>query len=210
MDRRRLIRNIILLSAATAMTVTALAGDRRTRKERQPFTPQHEVRLSWGASPFNLVFDMSYPRQTYVSKTRFSGAVTASYGYQLKRWLSLHANLTYSGLYRRRNMKSDKTYVGTDREHVLTFMPMVRFTWLNRPAIRLYSSVGAGAAMYLGRTFVSTESERYRGYTVAMQITPLGIAFGRSFFGYVEGGFGAHGWIVAGFGYRFNDQIKSR
>lgn len=210
MERRGLIRRIVLLSAATAMAVTALAGDRRTRKGRQPFIPQHEVRVSWGASPINLVFDMSYPRPTYVSKRGFSGAVTASYGYRFKRWLSLHANLTYSGMYRRRNMKSDKTYVGTDTEHVLTFMPTIRFTWLDRPAIRLYSSAGLGGAMYLGRTFQNIDSERYRGYTVSMQITPLGIAFGRSFFGYVEGGFGAHGWIVAGFGYRFNDRTKSR
>ena len=198
----------MLLLVLAAMAGTAFAGGRRDKRERPPFTPQHEVRVSWGAWPLNVYINMFYPRPTYVSKTGFSGAATVSYGYRFRRWLSLHANLSYSGLYERRNMVDDDSYVGTDMRHVITLLPTVRFTWLNHPDIRLYSSIGFGAAMYIGHSFRDVYPEHYMGYAPALQITPLGIAFGRSFFGYIEGGIGTHGCIVAGFGYRFNDTTK--
>ena len=80
----------------------------------------------------------------------------------------------------------------------LTFVPLTvtgRCNYLNRPKVRLYGSLEAGALFALGK-----------GVSVApdFQLNPFGVDFGTDFFGTVEFGLGMqYTGVRVGLGYRF-------
>lgn len=84
-------------------------------------------------------------------------------------------------------------------------MPVVRFTWLNRRWVRMYTSLGLGATFATG---VDYETERFNDDLFAFQFTPIGISVGRSLFGFAEVGVGAQGALMMGVGYKFKPKNK--
>ena len=84
-------------------------------------------------------------------------------------------------------------------------VPTVRFTYLNRPIVRLYSSIGVGVGFCRERTrnvegYI--ENNQHETFCPA-QITLLGVSVGRRLFGFAELSTGSLGVCTAGIGYRF-------
>ena len=82
-------------------------------------------------------------------------------------------------------------------------MPLVRFAWLNRGIVQLYSGVGLGATYEFYENTLTTEIQ---SFGVAYDVTFFGITVGRKWFGYLDIGAGNRGVISAGIGYRFNNK----
>lgn len=133
----------------------------------EPLPGRHTVRMGWGDMLFEtLVFHSSLPG-TYPSPetlpssfTRtenydfgYTGHFYAEYSYRLSRVVSVGIQADVEGIFwkegtfdRYHKPKVPATQV---RNWDIVLMPTVRFTYLNRPLVRLYSGLGAGALFAL-------------------------------------------------------------
>ena len=204
---------LLLLLSALPAALSAQEEPALVRK-REPFVPQHELRLTAGAYPLipylnergcdgDRIFSFN---RTHRGPVYTSGAWSLAYDYRFKRWFDLGLTLGYYGEYSRSYSNRDSSPAGRNRAHFITVMPVARFTWFNTNWVRMYSSVGLGATFGCGR--FDLEGGQPDKTTVAFQLTPVGIAVGRSLFGFAEIGAGAQGVLMMGVGYRFNPKNK--
>lgn len=110
-----------------------------------------------------------------------------------------------------RNLYDSQTRKRVDTQHqdFISIMPTVRFAWLRRGVVQLYSSfsLGLGVEHYLlnsdvGRPIYNTL------YYCAFDIKPVGVSVGRKWFGFAELGYGSRGVFNIGFGCRINSNMK--
>ena len=127
--------------------------------------------------------------------------ITLSYRYRLLKWLWLGGDISYCGFFG----TSRNIYTGEPvyryRENSVCIMPAIRFSYLNREHVTLYSGFASGLK------FGSSESynEKSRFVRLPFQLTLFGVSAGsQSWFGFAEFGVGNEGFAKAGFGYRFN------
>lgn len=189
----------------------ALTVDPRAKKSKQPFTQQHELRFSAGLVPLILSLDTyDDPSIYYAYYHRHTNdtfcSYSLSYGYRFKKWLDLSAAFSYCASFYKAYDYADDSLFKRGGEHFLTLMPKVRFTWVNSKWVRMYSSLALGATYNTGDFNDYTGGSSPSIYP-AIQISPLGIAVGRSLFGFAELGIGTQGLLQFGLGYRFD--VKS-
>lgn len=201
----------------TAARKSAQLPDNRRPERRPPLYGRHEFRFSAGFAPLRFEscgcdaerFDISvgelFDRTKYYrSDIRSTGAYALSYAYRFRRWFSLAAVCSYSG--ERFDLCSNLTgnRISRNRLHRFSLMPVARFTWLNRPWVRLYSSLGIGFQAIGGnRAAWSIEESQ-----AAFNYIPLGIVVGRSLFGFAEFGLSSQGCVAFGIGYSFNGKKR--
>jgi hypothetical protein len=88
----------------------------------------------------------------------------------------------------------NKTPNGQFKLGCLSTMPLVKFAWLNREHVGLYSKVAAGAGY-----FFANGGDAKDNFSVALQLTPVGVDFGgEQFRGFVEAGVGMQGIVSGG------------
>ena len=167
--------------------------------KRPKFEPQHEIRLTVGAFP--ICENWYIPTDETIRKGSIytAGAWTLSYAYRFRKWIDAGVALTYYGEYTSLHDNFDNSLIERLERHRIAIMPSVRFTWVNRELVRLYSTLNIGI-LFDSRRETSTLSRT----DSAAQCTPIGIAVGRSLFGFAEIGFGTQGIFMAGIGYNFN------
>lgn len=145
-------------------------------------------------------------RRYYEGPLRTTGGLGVAYGYRVRRWLEVGASFTYAGYYCNLLRTSDGGVASRLREHYLTLMPYVRFSWLNRRSVRLYASLHAGYQLGIERDYKMDKADK--NHYFGGQFTPFGISVGRRLFGYAEIGVGMRGVFVGGIGYRFGKDKK--
>lgn len=92
---------------------------------------------------------------------------------------------------------------------LLSGIGRVTFSYVNRPAVRIYSGIGIGVTLDFGRATVYGGKEfTERKIWPAGQLTFMGVRFGREFGGFLEFGMGSYGVINAGLSYRFADESE--
>lgn len=188
------------------------------RPGRPNYTGSQELRLGIAWNPFtpngyapNYVKwhsnSLETPKGTELNSARWF-TVNADYGGYVKRWLYIGGVASWTTGYRRISDITTHKRVYTLNYHAITFMPEVRFTWLNRSIVQLYSGLGVGAtyAHYDREYTKSYDAITASRWGVAFDVTFIGIAVGRKWFGYVDIGAGNRGTISGGFGYRFNNK----
>ena len=204
----------LLLFLLTALPAVLFAQEETAFvRKREPFVRQHELRLTAGAYPVlpymaeqvchagsPTAFDRICRGPLYTD-----GAWSLSYDYRFRKWLDAGLTLGYYGEYsssfRYSHRNEAWSYIGGSYEFCLTVMPVVRFTWLNRKWVRMYSTVGLGVSFEFGHD--ACEATRFRETLAVFQLTPVGISVGRSLFGFAEAGFGVQGALMVGIGYKF-------
>ena len=88
----------------------------------------------------------------------------------------------------------NKTPNGQFKLGCLSTMPLVKFAWLNRERVGLYSKVAVGAGY-----FFANGGDAKDNFSVAFQLTPVGVDFGgEQFRGFVEAGIGMQGIVSGG------------
>ena len=113
-----------------------------------------------------------------------------SFMYFPKAWLSVGLALGNDSL----------LFFNSSRKVALT--PCVRFHWLRKEIITLYSGLGYSIVV----PYLFSGNTAGRRWYEDFQVNPVGITFGRSVFGFAELGFGARQIIPPlrlGVGYRF-------
>ncbi len=162
-----------------------------------PYTP-----MGYASTLYWKIYPVTLPPNTVVNNTRWF-TTNFDFGGWIKRWLYVGGVATWTTGYEHVTSTVDHSRVDTFNYNNFTFMPVVRFAWLNRGIVQLYSGVGLGATY---EKYDDTLSSWVRGYHAAYDVTFIGITVGRKWFGYFDIGAGNRGVISAGFGYRFNNR----
>ena len=199
------------------------------------FTPEHEFRLGIGAYPLAESMDYFFRSKdgylgsyggnyggaygglygntsnhytsalTYTGPRIFTGSISASYTYNVLSWLSVGAAFTYAGDSQKRYDRVTDHELEKNSANRFYLMPMVRFNYLNRPLIRLYSQVGIGISYMHEKKHIDGNRYVASGCGTAAQVTLLGVSVGKKLFGFAELlGTGVQGSVVVGIGYKFN------
>lgn len=125
-----------------------------------------------------------------------TGAISADFNFIFTRWFSLSLGFQTTNYIR---MVKD---VDDEKGHLervgysTSLLPQARFTYLNRPMVKLYSSVG----VFFGWYHAGGDS----GMHPVVQLVPIGVSVGDKVFGFAETCIGTTviGGII-GVGFRF-------
>lgn len=154
----------------------------------------------------------------------FTPVVSLDYHYRAAKWFWLGLSTSYSFM-------KEKLYVGNVvspdafhwdcKEHHFLIMPSLRFSYLNRPHVTLYSGVAVGLLINRGNRyygdlstlpefapaawgFVPAELPDHTSAGSAFQLTAFGVKAGaKHWFGSFEAGVGIKGIVNLGVGYEF-------
>ena len=155
---------------------------------------RHEIRLGWGGAPLfqmmfvgrgcNMISTGMYGNLASGLYGEFSGPVYMTgnigleYSYSFKKWFSLSANVGINGIYSRRYEKVTGRRTGLDFGAAISIFPQVRFSYLNREYVKLYSALGAGITV---KAF-----QNYSELLPVINFVPIGITAGRKVYGFLE------------------------
>lgn len=189
-----------------------VSKDGNIRSYRLDLSGSQELRLGTAYNPLTphsfapsiaewRNYPIETPKNTIVGPKRWY-TLNVDYGYWIKRWLYVGGAATWTGGFSRVSSVIDHSLVGYFNYTALSLMPTVRFSWLNRGVVQLYSSVGLGATVAIYEPEFNAPNRAMA--TIAYDVTLFGISVGRKWLGYLEIGAGMRGTICAGFGYRFN------
>lgn len=158
--------------------------------------------------PYNQYYDQTYNKsQDYLGAINTSGerwfTLNGDFGYWVKDWLYVGGTLSWTGGFEHTYRISDNRRVETQSYNQLSIMPTVRFAWLRRGIVQLYSGIGLGISTLIYNKFNATP---YARPDIAYDLTFVGIAVGRDWFGYADFGVGTRGVVSVGFGHRFTSK----
>lgn len=167
-------------------------------------TPPDNYQDFYDAYEYGLHYDkLKY----YDSRVAKIPSVGLSYTYRAKRWCEVGAVVAYTGSFNKRYAVDGDYCVGSCKEHFLIVMPTVRFVWLRRDLVRMYSSVSLGIVGSWMRTNYDYTSPLCIGSLMpAFEAIPIGLSVGRQVFGFAELGYSDRGWLNVGVGFRFNSK----
>ena len=133
-----------------------------------------------------------------------------NYHYRLTKWLWVGAMVNYAYYKDHTDFPFYTNASYTQRTiNCLTLMPELRFSYLNRPHVTLYSAVAAGASLFFGKQYNARNYgyfswEKISKVYPSCQLTAFGVrAGGEHLFGSFELGVGMKGFVSGGIGYAF-------
>lgn len=196
-----------LLSKATLRRIERIK-ERSIIKDQIVLEKHHSIRLGYGgAAPF-YKYQMKNPadysvQHYYRGGEMLSGVIFAEYSYRPLRWIETGLNVSYINSTQQYFDRLNDAKLGYHTLNTLGFAAHVRFSYLTRPIVRLYSGLAIGVAvgfeqMKLGQQIANQTSTFFNG-----SVTLLGVTVGRRLYGFFELGVGTMGVCNFGIGYRF-------
>lgn len=158
---------------------------------------RHEFRLgaagypAWSSYAFWLDAEISREQKGWeLGSSHRLALVSFTYEYYFKKWFSLQKSLALCGEWERAKAPGTDDWF-TDIGLNLVSTTMARFTYINRPKLRLYSGISLGIIVF--SCLLPTA-----------ELVPIGVSFGTKFFGFAEVGVGTdYNGCNFGIGYRF-------
>ena len=145
--------------------------------------------------------------------SKWSVPCSAEYYYRVNRFLSVGAIGAFNCMKRDIYLNvtdadgnKSKTYDGKAKKYNLTIMPAVKFDWLRREHVGLYSKAAVGASFMIERQKENdgTKLEKDTDVMPNFQATLFGVEAGsQRFRAFAEFGVGEQGMAVAGLRYKF-------
>lgn len=203
---------LLALLFCTSVFTSSAEDDRRV-----DYTGTQEIDISVGTSSVSAVKSVNYfgsalvnmvlimdpgsPEPVYNGKGGYMlPTFRAEYGYNILSWLNLSGGVNYS--YGRWPMVyGDDTYAWDAGAHFINITFNVKFYWLNRKWVRMYSGLGVGIGI-LNSNIGVTEAAYRTGVLPAIDIRLIGLTVGQKVYGRFEVGT-TYGLVTAGIGYRF-------
>ncbi len=209
---------IVFTATAKNKTVTYNADNTITVSKTLPnFEKKHDLRVglgslsftqsllldSWGCDCCELVGPKNLRENvlqasTHLSPEYYTGMFSLSYTYHTRRWFQYGGTLYFGAITRSRFDNDTGKKVENLNSYAGGVMPTVRFVYLYREKVQLYSAVSLGVC--------------FNEYEVIPwgDLTLFGCSFGKKLFGFVELGAGFGGWGRVGIGYHFNAGKKNK
>ncbi len=195
---KKLLLAGILLSVSGFVFAGDGTGSSRTFELRR-----HEIAVGGSFYPGHGMIFFGWDDDT--AELSYDNAWWVSYTYNFTKLLAVGFSVTYDGF-------TSQSYIPPSdpspkkHEYYITPMLTARFSWLNRPIVRLYSSAGVGLAIDSVGWWKINRNDKavQRRCRFGWQATPIGISIGKKLYGYAELGVGSI-YIIgcAGIGYRF-------
>lgn len=186
------------------------------RREYDTIRWRHNLRLMLGAPSYvqvafldsdfgDIDVDGIYARPTasdklaqyryYTTPTYMVPPISFEYNHYVNKWFTVGGKAIFSALYREvRHIQTDEKLY-SDGSYSVGLILNLRFEYMRREYVQLYSAFGAGFA---------ARFEYDRGILIPMyDATYFGIVVGKNLYGFAEVGAGLSGSIRAGLGFRF-------
>lgn len=208
--RKILVTTVIGALLVSATSSNCMAGN----KEPHNWKGTHETSISVGLPRTNLFMNIASPLNfspmNGFSRDRNNRAnlpvFGIDYGYNVLSWLNVGLGFNYT--YYETPIIDDRSDAVSFNERINSMQLMVRlrFYWLNREKVRLYSAVGAGILIQHGNML---DMDRLPDNPVRTEVVPwfdlcaIGVTVGRRLYGNFQLGAMSAGLISAGIGYRF-------
>lgn len=143
------------------------------------------------------------------SKYLFTPVISMDYHYRASKWFWLGLTAGYN-LYKEKGYGEPENLTWQYKEHHFLIMPSLRFSYLNRPHLTLYSGLSVGLYIKYGREYTDDDCliqpitiDHNRVFST-FQLTAFGLkAGGNHWFGSLELGAGIKGFVNLGVGYEF-------
>ena len=209
----------LILAAAVLMLLISSTYAQDSKGKKVDFTGTQELDISVGL-PYGPLF-----RSASIVGDAFAGfnfispsdivtgenktvlpTFRAEYGYNVLGWLSLGAGVNYSYGSYRMLYKEDDTHAWDEWTHLATVTFNVKFYWLNRKWVRVYSGVGVGLGIVSTNAGVENAEEaagRSTKLLPTFDLRLIGLTVGQRLYGRFEVGTLNTGLVTAGIGYRF-------
>lgn len=214
---------LITIALLLGVSVSAQSNDDSPSfdfSRKSGISDKHEFRLTVGVTPLfeddffvydEVYIEERYPDVIYPSDLTYRGALKTSGGYALSymyspvKWLAVGLYAGYVCQWQTTHLRATQAVTSKTSERHLMLVPTVRFTYLNRPIVRLYSSIGVGVGFCRERTrnVEGYIEHDYHERFCPAEVTLLGVSVGRRLFGFAELSIGSMGVCAAGIGYRF-------
>lgn len=150
-------------------------------------------------STYTLVESAEYARQH--RGMNYYGAYSINYDYNILKWLAVGVKASYEGWqYKGQIENVDNIMQDAYRvSHRASALLNIRFTYINREHVQLYSGVGMGIAYY----FKTEDSEKYNYLGFAGSVIPIGIHLGaKNAYALAELGLGTEALMSIGVGFK--------
>lgn len=129
------------------------------------------------------------------SAERYLHSLYAEYTTSINPWFSIGAKCTFAAKWLSEYDSHTHELFARHNAYDIGALLNMRFEWLRRESVQMYSTIGVGLAAHF---------ERAKGRCLPMfDVTFVGLSVGRSFYGFVELGEGISGSLRGGFGIRF-------
>ena len=139
--------------------------------------------------------DLLASARSYDSDTRLLPPITLEYSRYINKWLMIGGKAMFSSVYyHERNIGTNKR-VCSHYDNTYAMFVNIRFEYLRRDVVQLYSGIGVGATV--------RHDESYVVALPMIDVTYLGVTVGRNIYGFAELGGGISGCIRVGMGYKF-------
>lgn len=147
------------------------------------------------------------------TKQIFSPVLSLDYHYRASKWFWLGLTTGYN-FYKEKgnvgNIGMPENPTWQYKEHHFLIMPSLRFSYLNRPHLTLYSGLAVGLYIKHGREYrdddllIEPITIDHNRVFSAFQLTAFGVKAGaKHWFGSFEAGVGIKGFVNLGVGYEF-------
>lgn len=134
--------------------------------------------------------------RTYTGPVYQLTTLGLSYSKRVNPWLALGAKATFGAAWQNVYDTYTDELLYNNNVYNIAALFDVRFNWLRRTNVEMYSSVALGLLAH---------AERANGGIAPMaDVAFVGIKVGRGFYGFVEVGAGVGGSVRGGLGFRFN------
>lgn len=134
------------------------------------------------------------------------GSLAAEYFYHLNNpKVAVGGIVTFSRYGEDVLRKSDDEKIGSRTRNYVSLMPSVKYYWINKNSIGLYSKLAAGAMLLLdnSKNYQNNEKSSANKVYFMFQASALGFEFGRKFRGFIEVGAGEQGIVLGGLKMKF-------
>ncbi len=217
-------KNFLLIVLAMGLAFSLNAQEEPSWKQT---LPRHDIQFGIG-DPALLFLNNTdicigcdyYPLQQnadswfedYVNALTFAApTINFEYRYRFAKWFWFGAATSFTPIINKWS-KQEPGNEFTDHLYFISIMPSVRFSWLNKKYVTLYSGLSIGCMVVTGSKYLpeerATKQQTWANFTG--QLTAVGVQVGKKWYGFTEVGFGAQGFVKAGFGYKFQSNGKKR
>lgn len=218
-------KNILLIIVAMGVAFSLHAQEEPSWKETLPrhdvqfgigdpallFLTVGEVRFeTYNPHDFDYITADNWFNGEYVNTLALAApSLNLEYRYRFAKWFWFGGAFSFTPIAKVWE-NHEKGYKFTCHTYHISIMPSVRFSWLNKKYITLYSGLSAGCLISTGGKFSPEENVAYQMTEVhfAGQLTAVGIQGGKNWYGFAEVGVGVQGFVKAGFGYKFQSKEK--
>lgn len=205
-----------LFAGIMVIPATLLAQETNQSQKTDQSELTNEVFAGYGAAtiyyftnPVHHNYDDSYNfYPQYTGDPSSAGTFFAGYNRALTRVFNMGIVFSYMQFQTPVSSSSyDVTYAGTSYDNLMSMIARLKFAYVNKGAIQVYSGVAIGITVDLNKTTLNGGQEyRDKNLRPAGEIILMGIRGGRKLGGFVEFGFGTNGIVTGGVSYKFGKE----